>query len=243
MFVAWCSYQSLWRFFPRMTPCSQSNKPSPPLSDDTESDPDLPVDLIDAWYGLGTDARMLFSHLVALHDAGFYAMRSFALQLRHIDLALDKLWKSRTPWDYVELHMQMKTSCGVLQEQLALLNEELDKIHTVVEASRIDATGIEKVIHDMHRTLILSFDEGQELENLTFVHEDLMGVVDLHDSVLTFIARPIPFEIRNKEELMLLEDGGVKHPSIYDGSKERLQGYADTLEAYGDFDAVQRNDA
>ncbi|PBK69366.1 hypothetical protein ARMSODRAFT_956966 [Armillaria solidipes] len=139
------------------------------LSDDAESDPDLPVDLIDAWYGLETDARILFSHLVALHDAGFYAMRSFALQLRYIDLALDKLWKSWTPWDYVELRMQLKTSCGVLKEQLALLNGELDKIHAVVETSRIDAAGIEKVIQDTHRTLILSFDEGQELESLWII--------------------------------------------------------------------------
>ncbi|KAK0440090.1 hypothetical protein EV421DRAFT_1905559 [Armillaria borealis] len=160
------------------------------LSDDAGSDPDLPVDLIDAWYGLGTDACILFSHLVTLHDAGFYAMRSFALQLRHIDLALDKLWKSWTPWDYVKLHMQMKTSCGILKRQLALLNEELDKIYAVVESSRIDAAGIEKVIQDMHRTLILSFDEGQELEslwntpdNLTFVNEDFMGVVDPRPNV------------------------------------------------------------
>ncbi|PBK85699.1 hypothetical protein ARMGADRAFT_1169439 [Armillaria gallica] len=108
--------------------------------------------LIDAWYGLGTDARMLFSHLVTFHDTGFYAMRSFALQ-------------------------------------------------------------------------------------------DFMGVVDPLDSVLTFITRSIPFDICNEEKLTLLEDGGVKHPFIYEGSKERLRGYADTSEAYGDFDAVQRNDA
>lgn len=101
--------------------------------------------------------------------------------------------------------MQMKTSCGILKEQLALLSEQLDKIHAVVETSRIDAARIEKVIQDMHSTLILSFDEGQELENLwntldnfTFVYEDIMGVVDPLDSVLTFIMMPIPLEICNE---------------------------------------------
>ncbi|KAK0216298.1 hypothetical protein IW262DRAFT_1399315 [Armillaria fumosa] len=226
------------------------------LSDEVaSSDEDLLGDLLDAWYRLGIDARDLFSHTVALHGTGFYVMRSIALQLRHIDLALEKLRNSWTTWDYVELHMQMKTSCGVFKEQLALMNKELDKIHAVVKISRIDASEVEKVIQDMYsRTVILSYDEGQEsenfhnvwytLDNLTVVNLGFRSVVDSLDRDLTSIKRPILFEICNEVNLTLLEDGGVQHPSpYYYRSKQILQGYVKTLEEYGDFDAVQRHDA
>ncbi|KAK0477028.1 hypothetical protein IW261DRAFT_1488278 [Armillaria novae-zelandiae] len=223
------------------------------LSDEVvSSDQDSLGDLLDAWHRLGIDARDLFSHIVALHSTSFYMMRSFALQLRHIDLALDKIRKSWSTWDWVELHMQMTTSCSILNDQLALLNEELDKIHTVVNTSRIDASEIEKVIQDMHTSLILSYDEGQDLEsshkiwytldNLTVVNLDFMFVVDSLDRDLMSIERPIPLGICNEVNLTLLEDGDVQHPSTYYGSKETLQGYMETLEDYGDFDAVQRND-
>lgn len=173
------------------------------------SDQDLQGGLLDVWYRLGIDARDIFSHTVALRSTGFYVMRSIALQLRHVDLALEKLRKSWSTWNYVELHMQMKTSCGVFKEQLALMNQELDKIHAVIETSRVDSSEIEKVIQAMHsRSLILSHDEGQDsesfhevwytLDNITMVNLDFRLVMDSLDKDLMSIKRPTPFEICNE---------------------------------------------
>ncbi|KAK0183622.1 hypothetical protein F5146DRAFT_1230757 [Armillaria mellea] len=212
-------------------------------------DEDFLGDLVGAWYRLGSNARDLFSHMVALHGTGFYAMRSFALQLRHIDLALDKLHKSWTSWDYAGLHAQMRTSCGVLKAQLARLDEELDRVHTVVDTSRNAAAAIKQAIQDKHTALILKGLELKHfhkiwytLDNLTVANLDFRLVVDRLDRDLRFVERPIPFGICDEENLTLLEDGGVQHPSTYYGSREGLWGYAETLEEYGDFDAVQRND-
>ncbi|KAK0189432.1 hypothetical protein F5146DRAFT_1138824 [Armillaria mellea] len=178
-----------------------------PLSD--EIDEDFLGDHLGAWYRLGTDPRDFSSHTVALHGTGFYAMRSFALQLRHIDLALDKLRESWTSWDYTELHAQMRTSCGVLKEHLALLDEELDRVHAVVETSRNAAAGIKQAIQDKHVALIL---KGPELESFHRIWYTLDNLT----------VRPIPFGICDEENLTVLEDGGVRHPSTYYGSREGL---------------------
>ncbi|KAK0457050.1 uncharacterized protein EV420DRAFT_1765151 [Desarmillaria tabescens] len=204
------------------------------LSVDASSSQRLPGDLPHALHHLGIDMRNLFSHLATLGDTGFYATRSFARQLRHIDLALDKLWKTWSSWDYVELHILMKISCGTLKQQLALLNGELGNIHIVVEIYRNDMAEIEK--NDPGRASHL------EILNGGFWH-----AVDPLESALMIIeeAKPIPFEVCNEENFALLGmHGGVQHPSTYNGrTKERLQVYADVLEAYGNFGSVRKNNA